>query len=61
MNRVWIGSGQLDYGTVVLRVFDNPVAAHKFALEVEGTLNYTFEDIKYFSVFIREFEVETNV
>lgn len=63
MNKVWIVSGSLGYNNrlVILRVFDNQTAAHKFALAVEGTPNCTFEDVRYSDVVVREYGVETNV
>lgn len=62
MNKAWIVSGKLGYNKpVILRVFDNQTAAHKFALVVEGTPNCTFEDIRYSDVVVREYGVETNV
>ena len=61
MNKVWNVSGKLGFGTVILRVFDNQKAAHKFALAVEKTLDYTYDNIKYSSVIVREYGVETNV
>lgn len=61
MNKVWIVFGNIGYNRlVVLRVFDNPTAAHKFALEIEGTINCSFEDVRYSDIVVREYGVEIN-
>ena len=61
MKTVWIVSGGLDDGDVILGVYDSAIAANKLVADAERSMtydnHYLLEGIKYNSVVVREYGV----